>query len=226
MCGRFALFNPLDRLLDAFGIDGPPPDDPLHWLRPRYNIAPTEPIAVIARSSDAQPKLGLMRWGLVPATRPDPSTGPLLINARAETVATKPSFHDAFARRRCLVPLDGFYEWHGKGKAKQAYFVRPTTQEGPHAMAGLWDRWQRGGQQLLSVTLITTAASNAVQALHDRMPAVLTGAGCDAWLARSTAPAALHALLQPYSNVEPYPVSSAVNKAGNDGPALILPLRR
>jgi putative SOS response-associated peptidase YedK len=181
MCGRYTI-RALQPIVDMFGLALP--DD----FPSRCNIAPTQDVPIIRAaqgdSSDAR-RLDLLRWGLVPSWAKDPSVGNRLINARAETAVTKPAFRDAMRRRRCLVPADGFYEWKkldapagapaSKGKKaarKQPYLFRMKGDK-PFAFAGLWDTWQRDGEELESFTILTTSPNALVAAVHDRMPVIV-----------------------------------------------------
>ena len=142
---------------------------------PRFNIAPTQSVAVVRQSGGKETRqLCLLRWGLIPAWAKDPSIGARLINARAETVAEKPAFRSAFKSRRCLIPADGYYEWKKTGSRKQPYYLR-LQDERPFALAGLWDRWNGGGKDapLETCTIITTEANEITCPIHDRMPAIL-----------------------------------------------------
>jgi putative SOS response-associated peptidase YedK len=178
MCGRFTLTTTPEELAEHFGLDSVPE------LAPRFNIAPGQPIATIAKASpDAPPQLALRLWGLIPAWAEDPKLGNRLINARVETVAERPAFRDAFRSRRCLVPADGFYEWaSGAGGARQPVHVA-LAERRCFAIAALWESWRDprdGGIE--SCTLLTTAASPKLSALHDRMPVILDPADYAAWL--------------------------------------------
>ena len=151
-------------------------------LVPRYNIAPTQQVPVIRLRADASRELSLLRWGLVPSWAQDPSIGQRMINARAETVASKPSYRAAFRRRRCLVPADGYYEWQKAGRAKQPYYIR-LRDEPLFAMAGLWEQWHdTGGELWETFAIITTEANQATRAIHDRMPVILSQQDYAQWL--------------------------------------------
>jgi putative SOS response-associated peptidase YedK len=170
-----------------------------------------------------------MRWGLVPAWADDPKVGSRMINARAETLATKPAFKRLLTRRRCLVPADGFYEWRPgvAGGKKQPVHVRPR-HGGPIAFAGLWDSWRPkgagGDERLISCTIVTTDASDELRDLHDRMPVVLPPESWDAWLDPGHDDVeALRSLLRPSEGFDLVPVSTAVNDVRNDGPDLLAP---
>lgn len=222
MCGRFILTATPDELAALFGyIDG-------EWFPPRHNIAPTQPIAVIRVEHGAR-RFALVRWGLVPAWVDDPRKFSLLINARAEGVATKPSFKSALKYRRCLVPATGFYEWRrAKGGTKQPYLIRRRDRQ-LMAFAGLWERWLgRDGSEVDSACIITTEANATVATIHDRMPVIVDPRDHDRWLDVSRYPAgSVHELMRPTADdlLEAIPVSTRVNKADNDDPSLLEPLQ-
>lgn len=226
MCGRYILHGPVSRLTQAYGVARCPD------FAPRYNIPPQSDILVVRR----HPELGrvgqMVRWGLVPNWARHPSIGARLINARAEGIASKPSFRSSFARHRCLIPADGFYEWRSvsqNGKVrKQPYLIRPKGTEDFFAFAGLLAHWRPpDGEDLVSACIITTSANEVVAPIHDRMPAILSATDFDDWLAAdNTDPEALQALLKPAppESMEAIPVGTAVNRADNEGPELIQPI--
>ena len=217
MCGRFTLTLDPAELQDLFGLAGPPPAD----LRPRFNIAPSQPVAVIANNADRQ--VELFRWGLIPAWAKDPQIGARLINARAETLAEKPAFRTALKRRRCLILADGFYEWKREGARKQPMYFQ-LDQGQPFAFAGLWESWAAPGQPpLQSCAIITTRPNAVVAPVHDRMPAILPPEAYGAWLAAGELPAAqVLALLQPYAGpMRAQAVSSLVNSPAHDSPECV-----
>jgi putative SOS response-associated peptidase YedK len=234
MCGRFTLTRPVDEITRHFGVKG------TVELRARYNIAPTQEIAVVR--GDGERELIPMRWGLIPRWSRDGVMKSLLINARAETLTEKPAFRESVKTRRCLIPADGFYEWAHAGKKKQpwhlywrgpqrgctarpAYAQARPTDSSLLGFAGLWDVWRGGeGQVIESCTIITTAANAAVAKLHDRMPAIIPPAQYDAWLGADVGEAL--ALLEPYpaEAMRMYPVSGLVSRTENDTPACLDPL--
>jgi putative SOS response-associated peptidase YedK len=180
MCGRFTLRTPQSVLVKQFALEAEP------TLVPRYNIAPSQPIAVVRalsqESTAASRELVKLRWGLVPSWAQDPSIGNQLINARSETAAAKPAFRSAMRHRRCLIPADGFYEWKKIGKQKQPYFIRRPDDK-PFAFAGLWDRWtDPEGRPLETCTILTTDANELLRPLHNRMPVIVEPADYAAWL--------------------------------------------
>lgn len=191
MCGRFTLRANLNRVLDEMRIGGD-----LDWP-PSFNICPTQ-AAPVVRLDDGKRSCTLLRWGLIPSWAKDPKIGSQMINARAETVAEKPSFRTAFKRRRCLVLTDGYYEWKPiDKKKKQPYFIH-RPDDSVFTFAGLWEYWQpAGGDPLETFTIITTTANESGKAVHDRMPVTLFGGECDAWLDAGTDTDTLLGLLRP-----------------------------
>jgi putative SOS response-associated peptidase YedK len=188
---------------------------------PRYNIAPTQPVAVI-RQNPMEPRreLSLLRWGLIPSWAKDPSVSGHMINARSETVATKPAFRDPLTNRRCLIPADGFYEWQRRGKAKQPYCFE-VNDGGLFAFAGLWDRWREpSGQWLKSCSILTTTPNAVTSSVHDRMPVILDPDSYDLWLDPGmTNVEAVSEMLKPFDArlMRCYPVSTRINYVANDG---------
>lgn len=214
MCGRFILMSPGRDLAERFRLE----DEPK--LDPRYNIAPTQTVAVIRQDKETLTRrLTLVRWGLIPSWAKDPSIGPRLINARAETAAEKPAFRAAFSHRRCLVPADGFYEWT-RGKTGKQPFLVTLSDRSTFAFAGLWERWQTpAGEFTETCTLLTTDANELLRPIHDRMPVILRSEDYDTWLDTSLKnPDALKHLLRPYLSTEMTirAVNPKVNKAEYD----------
>lgn len=238
MCGRFTSTSSIEDLALAFDVDEIRTDP----LPARYNVAPTQPVlAVACRHSRTEGgnglvrALGAFRWGLVPSWAKDPSVGNRMINARAETVATKPAYREALARRRCLIPADAFYEWQSlpdakstasKSRAKQPYAIRLASAE-PMALAGLWEVWRdprdRKGDPLRSCVIVTTSANEALRPIHDRMPVVLGRDAWDRWLDPSVSDMAN--LLEPAPGdwFNATPISTLVNSVERDGPELLEP---
>jgi putative SOS response-associated peptidase YedK len=213
MCGRFAFYSPAEATAALFGAAGAPA------VVPRYNIAPTQDIAAIRQDAAGTREFVLLRWGLIPFWAKDASIGNRMINARSETAAEKPAYREAFRRRRCIVPADGFFEWRRVGDAKTPYFISLESGE-PFAIAGLWERWiDKGtGEELQSATLLTTAANEFMSALHDRMPVILDPAAANDWLdGGDTAVAGGGAV----PTLRAWPVSRRVNNARNEGSDLI-----
>jgi putative SOS response-associated peptidase YedK len=222
MCGRFTLRTPPKDLIEVFQL--------LRTLEmtPRYNIAPTQPVAVVRQGATCR-ELSLLRWGLVPSWAKDVKIGASLINARADTIASKPAFRSAFKRRRCLIPADGFFEWKkGEGKVKQPFYIR-LKKDYPFAFAGLWEHWEGPNNSAIdSCTIVTTDANDTLRPLHDRMPVILHEGDYDRWLETKTDdPTQLCELLKPYPPEEliAFPISTLVNNARNESPQCIEPLR-
>jgi putative SOS response-associated peptidase YedK len=229
MCGRFTLRTQAAALVDQFGL--PLFENAGNPTPPRYNIAPTQPALAVRTAVDSGRREPVMlRWGLIPSWSKDPAIGNRMINARAETVAEKPSFRRAFRSRRCLIPADGYYEWQKTGGAKQPYFFhRPGDL--PFAFAGLWEAWTdkaaAGGEPIESFTIITTEPNDMAAAIHNRMPAILEESAYDLWLDTEVQDAdRLYSLLKPVDDdfLIADPVSTFVNKPTNDGPQCIEPL--
>jgi len=200
-------------------------------LMARYNIAPTQAAAVVRLTpADGGRELVLLRWGLVPSWSKDPATGASPINARADTVAAKPSFRAAFRARRCLVPADGFYEWQapvsGKGP-KQPYLIRRRASDpaqGTFAFAGLWERWQGAGQTIESFAIVTTDANATLRPIHHRMPVILDPRDYAAWLDCDNMRAGDLLRPAPDDALVAVPISTRVNSVANDDPGVIEPV--
>jgi putative SOS response-associated peptidase YedK len=228
MCGRFTLTDPNQDLAVQFNLPEIPD------MQPRYNIAPTQPVAAVrvapaVKSTDAAPvrELTLLHWGLIPFWAKDPKIGSRMINARSETVAEKPAFRAAFRRRRCLVVADGFYEWQKLERGKQPFYVRLHNGQ-PFAFAGLWEQW-KGPEDLLieSCTLLTTEPNDLIRPVHNRMPVILHPDDYDLWLDPEVQQAdRLQPLLRAYppGEMEAYPISRFVNHPDNDDARCIEPL--
>jgi putative SOS response-associated peptidase YedK len=212
MCGRFALFSPADIVARHFGLDE------TSALVPRHNLAPSQPVYIIRQQVDGRRVLGMADWGLIPAWSAEPKCGFSTFNARAETVATKPAFRQAFQLRRCLIPADGYYEWHTQGRQKQPYFIYRQDRS-PFAFAGLWERWERGGPVLESCTIIVTGANARTRAIHDRMPVILAPEDYSRWLLPASAESA-QALLVPCASdcLAYHAVADFVGNPRNDDP--------
>lgn len=213
MCGRFTLRAPPQDLAQYFDLAEVPD------LVPRFNVAPTQTVGAVRLEAGARQWV-FLRWGLIPRWAKDPKIGNTLLNARGETIASKPSFRAAFKTRRCLIAADGFYEWQRKGKVKQPYHFH-LRAGGPLAFAGLWEEWETPqGMRLESCTIATTTAHPVVAPIHDRMPVILPRATFDAWLSPASTVDELQALLQPYpgDDLEATPVSQTVNNARNEVP--------
>ena len=221
MCGRFTLRTSPVELAEIFQLRREPV-----W-HPRYNIAPTQPVAVV-RQHDGSRVLDLLRWGLIPSWSKDPAIGSRMINARGETVATKPSFRAAFKRRRCLIPADGLYEWKmTESKTKQPYFIG-MQDDVPFAFAGLWEHWQGSdGSEVETCTIITTEANSTLSELHERMPVILEEEDYDSWLdPKQEDKEELQSLLVPSQTdrLRFFPVRTVVNSPKNEVPECVIPI--
>ncbi len=222
MCGRFSLTADVNAVQESFPWVSIPPE-----ILPRYNIAPTQPVAVVA--NDGKNQLDYYTWGLIPSWAKDPQIGSQMINARAETLAEKPSFRSAFRRRRCLILADGFYEWQQQPdkKPKVPMYIRLETGK-PFAFGGLWESWNSpDGSTILSCTIITTTPNELMASIHNRMPFIVPEEAYAAWLATGEVdPSQLSELIKPFPAdlMEAYPISTLVNSPANDVPAVITPL--
>jgi putative SOS response-associated peptidase YedK len=223
MCGRYRLSRQKEILAEHFDTDF----DDLGW-EPRYNIAPTQPVAVIRRVGPGQARqASMMRWGLIPSWAAEPTIAARTINARAETAASKPSFREPLPNQRCLVPADGFYEWRRSAKEKQP-FCFEVEAGAVFAFAGLWDSWRSpDGDALETCTMLTTTPNDLLADVHDRMPVILPAELYDRWLDPG-----MHGLegvlglLKPYDPalMRRYPVSQRVNLVTNEGPECSAPV--
>ena len=208
MCGRYTLHSSQDKLNQYYGtvsnID----------LKPRYNISPST-YCPIVRLNNEKRELALCQWGLIPHWAKDTKFKP--INAKAETVSSKPFFRSAFRNTRCLIPANGYYEWKTKSGKKQPYYIHPADEE-LFSFAGLWDVWEGPDKTIETFTIITTDANSKTAEIHNRMPVILAKADHDQWLAEGGVD-----LLRPCPDamVDSYRVAMAVNKAGNEGAGLI-----
>jgi putative SOS response-associated peptidase YedK len=216
MCGRFTLTSIDDLVADLAGIELPAE------LAPRFNIAPTQAAAILA--NDDCHVVIMARWGLVPPWARDVAIGARLINARGETLGEKPAFRQAYARCRCLVFADGFYEWQRRGRGSTPFYIR-RRGGGRLAFAGVWERG-RSASDLRTFSIVTTAANSLLAPLHDRMPVILSPGDHERWLdplAREPADLADLLVPSPARELELYEVSSLVNSVANDSPACIEP---
>lgn len=222
MCGRFTLTVDPGELQDQFGNYTFPSN-----FSPRFNVAPSQPILAIP--NDGESTAYFFTWGLIPMWAKDPAIGNRLINARAETLAEKPSFRGSLKYKRCLILADGFYEWKSTGsrKTKIPYFIHMKDRK-PFAFAGLWDAWNSpDGSLIKSCTIITTEPNDLVALVHNRMPVILHPRDYDKWLDPSPqTPENVKPLLQPFpaEAMSAYPVSTRVNKADHDAPELVVPV--
>ena len=224
MCGRFVQYSPVETVQQIFNIRSTASD-----IIPNYNVAPTQQILAIVKH-DNENKLEKLHWGLVPFWAKDISIGSRMINARAETVAEKPSFRNAFRKRRCLIPADGFYEWKGEKGNKQPYYVFIPSGE-PFAFAGLWETWtdKEGDEESVykSCTIITTAASGTIHEIHHRMPAILDPEFHGKWLNTDIQDTIeLQVIINDglIHNMKYHPVSKLVNSVKNNVPNCIKPV--
>jgi putative SOS response-associated peptidase YedK len=219
MCGRFALTLPNDamaRLFQATPANDLPP-------LPSFNICPTQAIHVVT-AGEAGRRLTAMRWGFVPQWYKSPTDGPLLINARAETLAEKPAFRAAARARRCLIPADGFYEWtKGADDARLPWYIRRRDRE-TMVMAGVWQDWGPDEARITTCAIVTTAANSDIAALHDRMPLILDPADWPLWLGEAGHGAAALMRPAPEATLEAWRVDRAVNSNRAQGEALRAPI--
>ena len=222
MCGRFVRHSSLELIEKTFNVD-----HPSFEVTHSYNIAPTQAVLAVVRNGHAG--LVQLHWGLVPFFAKDASGAARMINARSETLATKPSFRNAFRKRRCLIVADGFYEWTGPKGQKQAWYIS-LPSDGPFGFAGLWEVWRADDRktEIRSCTIITADASPGLRDIHNRMPVILRAGAYDAWLDPANQNAErLRQILQNDSHVEfeRTAVSSRVNYVGNTGAGCIEPLQ-
>ena len=219
MCGRFTQERPASEFAEIFGAE-PLVDD----AGGHYNVAPTDEACVVVQRDDRR-AVTAYRWGLIPHWATDAKIGSRMINARAETITASPAFRDALVRKRCLVPVDSFYEWKKEGTVRQPY--RVVQRDGrPLALAGLWSGWRDPASETVrrTFTIITTTPNEALADLHDRMPVIVDEDAWDRWLDPKPAdPGELMGLLAPNETVdlEIYAVIRAVNDVRRDGPELI-----
>ncbi len=219
MCGRYTLADPARAFQELFGLEAPPS------FPARFNIAPGQDPPV-ARGSG--PEIVSLRWGLVPRWSRDPASGPRPINARIETAPEKPMFREAIARRRCVVPADGFYEWQTGPEGKRPWLFRLAGAR-PMALAGLWERWDGPGGPMETFAILTTRPNELVAPIHGRMPVIVPPDRLGRWLEPGPLdPSDLEALATPWpgESMEAFPVSRAVNDPRNDGPELLQPRPR
>jgi putative SOS response-associated peptidase YedK len=214
MCGRFAFYSPSEAAAALFGVTGSVA------VEPRYNIAPTQYIAAIRDSEAGERELVMMRWGLIPSWAKDPSIGNRMINARAETVAEKPSYRAAYSRRRCIVLADGFYEWSREGDVKTPYFISLANGQA-FALAGLWEVWndKESDDSIQSTTLVTTEANDFMRPLHHRMPMIMEADAANDWLSGDRN--MLETAAENSPALRAWAVRRKVNNARNQGADLI-----
>jgi putative SOS response-associated peptidase YedK len=223
MCGRFVQVEKPEFYAEQFGVEFIRTEP----LPQRYNVAPSTKVYAVAEHDDAR-VLTSFRWGLIPSWAKDRKIGSRAINARSETAPDKPMFRSSFAKRRCIIPVDGFYEWERKAKGKLPHYIYATDGK-PLAVAGLWSSWQdpETDERLLTCTILTGSPNEMIEKIHDRMPVIMPRDRWDAWLdPTNTDIEELKALLAVYpdDHMAEYPVSTLVNKVSNDTPDLIKPL--
>lgn len=225
MCGRYVQSSSLDFL--GYLYDAKVESEP---IAPRFNASPRSWLPVLRARPSGERVIHLLRWGLIPQWHKDDSYSNRLINARAESLSSRASFKEPFARRRCIVPADGFYEWRAEDGGKQPYYIYPSDDD-VLSIAGIWDRWIRPGtnEVIDSFAIVTTDSNPLVGTIHPRMPAILTTTqACETWLDRKSTPSQLGKVLVP-APVEYLAVRSVradVNSTRNEGPALIGNSRR
>ncbi len=220
MCGRFALFSSMRQLMEEFGVE-----DDTDEMGVRYNVAPSQRVLAVVNDGKRN-QFTTFKWGLIPhwAKGPKPR---YMINARAETVAEKPTFRGALRHRRCLIVADGFYEWHKAGKTKTPMYIRDVSGR-PWSFAGLYEYWESPeGDEVPTCAIITTEANEVMAKVHHRMPVIIPSDKRDLWLGPKVEdPEVLLPLLEPYDAgmMEVFPVSARVNSPANDSPDLVKPL--
>lgn len=220
MCGRFALYSPASKIAEVFEVL-----EPIE-VKPRWNVAPTDAVlTIVQRQSDGQRRMGMMRWGLQPWFMRD-QKGPPMINARSETIGSKPAFRQAFQQKRCIVPADGFFEWKKEGKSRIPYFFQRKDGR-PLALAGLWDSWKDDDDvRHPSCTVLTTGPNALVEPLHDRMPVILHEADWGDWLmprGEDLAEWKERLVAFPAEEMTVTRVSPRVNSVKNDDESCIVP---
>lgn len=223
MCGRFTLQTPTATIGSLF------PELTIPNLPARYNIAPTQQVACVRGIEDASHEFAALRWGLVPRWAKDLKIGANMINARAETVATKPAFRAAFKKRRCLVFADGYYEWKKDGDEKQPFHITCIDRPTGFGMAGLWEKWQspETGDVVQTCTIITANSVSSISSIHDRMPVIMNPHDFACWLDCSFAGTEqLQSLLKPNvdSEFQATAVSNIVNSSRHDSPVCLSPI--
>ena len=223
MCTRYNLTSPPEAVRAYFATG------PFEPFPPRYNIAPSEPVAIVRQGHEGGTKLALVRFGFVPSWVKDPRERTPFLNARLETAAEKPSFRGAMRHRRCLVPADGFYEWSGPRGARTPWLIRPRAG-GPMALCGLWEHWLGAdGSEVETMAILTVPAIRSLVHIHDRMPAILPPERFEPWLdCRSGSAVAVEALVEPVfeSLLEAIEIGPLVNDPRNKGPEIVSPVRR
>lgn len=223
MCGRFVQVEKPEFYAEHFGVDFVRTET----LRPSWNVAPTTTIYAVAQHGDER-VLTSLRWGLIPSWAKDPKIGGRAINARSETAADKPMFRSSFTKRRCLIPIDGFYEWERKEKGKLPHYIYATDGK-PLSVAGLWSVWNDPDtdERLLTCTVLTGEPNELLATIHDRMPVIIADGDWEAWLdPQNTDKDAIRALMgvHPAGLMAEHAVSTLVNKVANNTVDLLTPL--
>ena len=218
MCGRYALTLPHDAMSQLFGATLA---NDLPNL-PNYNICPTNSVCVVT-SDEGTRHLTPMRWGFIPHWYQKPNGGPLLINARSESIAEKPAFRDAARQRRCLIPATGFYEWTKEGDTRLPWYIHPADDT-PIAFAGVWQRWERGDEAFTTCAIVTTSANDKMQAIHHRQPVTIAPEHYGLWLGEEGHGAATLMKAAPPEQLDFFRVDPKVNSNRAEGPELIEPL--
>lgn len=215
MCSRYALTSSPEAVRATFQHENE------MAYPPRYNIAPTQPVAIVRLDHMRRREIVLVRWGLIPSWCKDPGKLSVLINARGETAAEKPSFRGSMRHRRCLVPADAFYEWSGPAGAKRPHMLRPATG-GVMAFAGLWEHWLGAdGSEIETMAIVTVPANGSVRRIHDRCPVILAPDQFEGWLDVSSGRSQLaEAMLRPPAEdfLEIFEISRTLNNSRNEGP--------
>lgn len=219
MCGRFVITEPNDAMAQLFGAR-PANDLP---QGPDFNVCPTNPVHVVAAQGD-QRHLGAMRWGFLPDWYKAPNDGPLLINARAETIAEKPAFRAACRARRCLIPVTGFYEWTKDDQGNRLPWYITRTDGAPLVVAGIWQDWDKGDSRVSTCAMVTTGANLALSAIHHRMPVVVEAQDWPLWLGEAGKGAAALMRAAPEEALQFWRVDPKVNSNRASGPELVEPM--
>jgi putative SOS response-associated peptidase YedK len=220
MCGRFSLIAETRQLLDYYGLVNAD-----RFTGSRFNIAPGQNVAAVI-AVEGERHLEYFHWGLIPFWAKDRKFGYSTINARAETVATKPAFRHAFLQHRCIIPADGFYEWQGREGHKQPWRIEPQDRHALFSFAGLWEVWEGGGEVIRSCTIIVGVANEAMKPIHERMPVLLPRASWKSWLDMNTDSSTLQSIINTPSEqpIRCYRVGTHVNNPRNDDADCLVPL--
>jgi putative SOS response-associated peptidase YedK len=217
VCGRIRQSHGYAEWKDRFHVEDFTEKAPLY---PRYNLAPTQTVYAIRLNDDGKREICRLQWGLAPSRTAELGRMPAPINARADSVATKPTFRHAFKRRRCVVPVEGFYDWRRTGGPKQPFHIAAGET---FPLAGVWDRWEHGGEILETCAIVTTEANELIGRIHDRMPVILDDADVETWLSGDVKVASKLMKPFPSERMMMFPVSTFVNNARNRGEQCIEP---